>query len=96
MNRFPDAQTIESMKPMGMIITGSGSELRQFEELTKWLVDEEYKQYENLELEISHFHEPILRITEASGKTRDIQLRDFATRDAIRSLLSKYEFERKG
>lgn len=96
-NMYPDEATIVAMKPIGMIITGSGHELRQHPELTEWLVDEEYKKYENLELEIEHFQEPILRIIDPrTGKRKDIKLRDHSTKDALNSLLAKYEFERSG
>ena len=37
-NRYPDEATITAMKPIGMIITGSGHELRQHPELTEWYV----------------------------------------------------------
>ena len=31
-----------------------------------------------------------------SGKRKDIKLRDHSTKDALNSLLAKYEFERSG
>ena len=86
------------MRPIGRIITGSGSELRQYEELTEWLVDEEYKKYANLDLEIMHGEDPTLQIIDSkTGRIKEeINLAKHSSKADLHVLLTRYDFDKSG
>merc|ERR1719487_1347975 len=94
---FENEEFLKNARAMGRIVTSSGSELRQYPELTKWLVQEEYEKYHNLDLEVSYGQAPTLQVID--GKTKRVKeehpLSKHSTKAELETLLLSLDFEKK-
>lgn len=94
---FENEEFLKNARAMGRILTSSGHELRQYPELTKWLVNEEYEKFHGLDLEVTYGQEPILQILDPkTKKVKDtIELKKHSSRSELESLLTSLDFEQK-
>lgn len=93
---YESAEYIKSARAFGRIVTSSGAELRQYPELTKWLINEEYEKYHNLDLQVRSRESPTLQVLDKKGKVQDTwNLSKYSTRADLEALLSSLDFEKK-
>lgn len=93
---YEHADHIKHNRAHGRIVTSSGAELRQYPELTKWLVSEQHLKYHNLDLDVVFRKEPTLQVFDPKTRkvTHEVPLGEHGSKDSLEALLASLDFEK--